>query len=657
MRWLANILFVFMALIAIFFLVNQEIDYEFIGRTVLEPNLQNQSCGTTLYQNLWNSVLKTISEGGRVPVFSNAIGAGSNEATSLGKCTNFDVYNVTFDSNGNMTMYYIYMTHSGENPRITAGMLFIDNSDGGFSLPSSPGARKSALYGQIPARSKYMRGDGAVKSNPNPEVVRYLKFPYALPDPVSGGWKYPADSDTDQNAFITVFNSTIVGDYNNSNTIYVHRDYNITFVVYQSDRLPFLSKKNFVIPNFILNEDVNKPNAFSLKDVFDWSGNVDFTFYTNRSNSAGFEIDSGFNVTIKPVQNWHGNIKANVSAKSSNGTELFSNNFNVIVNSINDAPVHLQQFNSEYIWHFNQNKTFDISDYFSDPDGDAMNFSATQMSHIRTLFTSSKIIFTPEANWQGSEKVIITANDSVLSISSRNITLTVKDLIGDFDGNTAPRIENRNPVSSSVTLVQGDSQEFIVTASDLENDALTYEWSVNGALAQSTTNRYLFLANQVGSFNIKVVVSDGVLSQSAQWSVVVGGSDGADRGTEREESTVTIDVRKDSGAMKKIIFLIAGVIVILGLIVVAVVVLLRMSKKKGGKVTVVKGSDKSSGYQARQQKKSFFETLKYDELTSVVNFIKTYKSRGVPDREIREVLLKRGWKAEQVNEAFKRANY
>ncbi|MEK6826462.1 MAG: hypothetical protein AABX90_02440, partial [Nanoarchaeota archaeon] len=85
--------------------------------------------------------------------------------------------------------------------------------------------------------------------------------------------------------------------------------------------------------------------------------------------------------------------------------------------------------------------------------------------------------------------------------------------------------------------------------------------------------------------------------------------------------------------------------------------LLRMSKKKGGKVTVVKGSDKSSGYQARQQKKSFFETLKYDELTSVVNFIKTYKSRGVPDREIREVLLKRGWKAEQVNEAFKRANY
>ncbi|MFH1591783.1 MAG: Ig-like domain-containing protein [Candidatus Woesearchaeota archaeon] len=657
MRWAANILLVFFGLIVIFFLINQDVDYEFIGMTVLDPAYGNDACGTTLYSALWPSVLNTNSNNnGVVPTYAaNTVVGGGSQTTSGGKCTNFDLYNLTYDENGNITMYYVYLTHDGEEPRITAGMLFIEDSLGTFD-PGSLSYRVTNLYGQLSDLSMYIRDQGRNFfwfSNPNSEAKQYLNFPQ---DTNPNDWVEPD---------YTFFNSTLSedGDYNYSNTFYVDRGYPVTYAQYQQDRAPFLDKYSYTIPNFTLTEDIARSNAIDLNKLFDWEGAVDFSFNGPISGTVSFSVDINFNVTITPASNWNGVVVGvNVSAENTDvgdGVKLFSNNFNISVNSVNDAPVIYDDFGSTIEWHYNQNRTITLSDHFSDPDGDSLNYSASSMSHIDSYIDSDEITFVPDHNWQGSEHVVITANDSRLKTSSPNITLTVSDLINGNGGYHAPTFVSRNPSSLTYNMEDDESKVFSVVYTDADNDTLSYTWTVNSMAAQSVASSYTFVPESAGSFNIKVEVFDGYYTESVDWDVTVtaassgsqnGGTGG---GSEGPEVGTTI---KQGGSTTKVIFLIIGIVVILIIIGIVLTILIKQSKKRIMPATVIQGNVGPRST-SPSQKKSYFENLTYDELTSVVSFIKKYRSRGVSSIEIKQVLLKKGWKPKQIDEAFKRADF
>jgi hypothetical protein len=70
---------------------------------------------------------------------------------------------------------------------------------------------------------------------------------------------------------------------------------------------------------------------------------------------------------------------------------------------------------------------------------------------------------------------------------------------------------------------EGGALTFTVTASDPDNDALSFRWTLDGSLVQPGGTSYVFRPDHTesGQRNVTVTVSDGFLSASYSWSVPV----------------------------------------------------------------------------------------------------------------------------------------
>ncbi|MFC1552380.1 T9SS type A sorting domain-containing protein [Candidatus Latescibacterota bacterium] len=88
-----------------------------------------------------------------------------------------------------------------------------------------------------------------------------------------------------------------------------------------------------------------------------------------------------------------------------------------------------------------------------------------------------------------------------------------------------PAVESVSPDNAnSVRIAKGESREFSVTAHDLNNDPISYTWFVDSAvLTDVTTSNYLVNTETIGigEHEIKVVLSDGTLSDSVSWKIQV----------------------------------------------------------------------------------------------------------------------------------------
>jgi len=87
--------------------------------------------------------------------------------------------------------------------------------------------------------------------------------------------------------------------------------------------------------------------------------------------------------------------------------------------------------------------------------------------------------------------------------------------------NTPPHIVQRMPEESVLTVQKGGTQDFSATASDPENDELTYTWSVDGKKAGKETH-FTFPAADAGKHRIDLEVADrGRLKDRVRWDVDV----------------------------------------------------------------------------------------------------------------------------------------
>jgi len=89
--------------------------------------------------------------------------------------------------------------------------------------------------------------------------------------------------------------------------------------------------------------------------------------------------------------------------------------------------------------------------------------------------------------------------------------------------NRAPTITDYTPTVGYPCINQGNQQTFTVTAADLDNDPLSYEWYLNGALV-SATNSYTFDATSgtSGVHNVTIIVTDSFDAQAKHtWFLTV----------------------------------------------------------------------------------------------------------------------------------------
>ena len=144
-----------------------------------------------------------------------------------------------------------------------------------------------------------------------------------------------------------------------------------------------------------------------------------------------------------------------------------------------------------------------------DPDKD---------SKLAFTFTSP---LSESGEWQttygdaGEYTVTVTVSDGE-STTSRDVLIIVNKK------EEAPTIDASNPIESGLVADETQSLDFSAEASDLNRDALSYEWKLDGEPTGTETQyTYQTTYDDAGTHTVKVDVTDGISSASKIWSVEV----------------------------------------------------------------------------------------------------------------------------------------
>ncbi|MCG2827483.1 MAG: right-handed parallel beta-helix repeat-containing protein [Thermoplasmatales archaeon] len=212
-----------------------------------------------------------------------------------------------------------------------------------------------------------------------------------------------------------------------------------------------------------------------------------------------------------------------------------SNYVNVTVNPVgveNHAPVISgvpEQFGVEDIaW------ILDVTPYIDDIDNITEDLMITVNSSYVTV--DGKILTFLYPNGIITDSVKITVSDG-MATANQTITVTIMPV------NDAPVINSFSPIDNP-SIDEGEQQTFAVTASDVDNANLTIQWYLDDNLVEtgggsgiaiSCTDTYVADYTSAGTYTVKVVVSDGSLTDEKTWSLTVNDVAGAGAEPEKKE--------------------------------------------------------------------------------------------------------------------------
>ena len=164
-----------------------------------------------------------------------------------------------------------------------------------------------------------------------------------------------------------------------------------------------------------------------------WGSNISKTSIANPGKSGelyctgdlitGKTCSVSVNVAKSDLGYWNCTIDAN------DGTNRNYANSSVL--SMINSPPRLKDEIDNITWEENENYTnLDLDSKFEDPDGQALNYTSYNNDHIDiTIKTNGDVIFSPEANWTGTENIYFKARDEKSAeVKSNNFSLIVTNL-------------------------------------------------------------------------------------------------------------------------------------------------------------------------------------------------------------------------------------
>ena len=201
----------------------------------------------------------------------------------------------------------------------------------------------------------------------------------------------------------------------------------------------------------------------------------------------------------------------NVSVTVSDGTDTDNATFTWTVNNVNRPPVitdPVDQTNTV-------GDSVSLTVAATDPDGDALSFSATGLPAGLTISASTGEIAGILASGSvGAYGVVVTVGDGSVT-DTASFTWTVKDV-------------NQPPVITSPgnqTNNEGDSVSLTVAATDADGDTLTFSASVlpGGFTINANTGQIAgsLPFDSAGVYNVTVTVSDGTDTDDAAFTWTV----------------------------------------------------------------------------------------------------------------------------------------
>ena len=202
----------------------------------------------------------------------------------------------------------------------------------------------------------------------------------------------------------------------------------------------------------------------------------------------------------------------NVSLVVSDGELSDSQEWTLTVININRSPVIDTSYPpTDPTISEAESQEFNIT--YHDPDGDMV--SVQWNLNGAPTGTNDSYTFISNYNSAGVHNVTVVISDGDLQ-ASHEWTLTVLNV------NRPPTIDSYYPLTNP-TIQEGESQEFNITKSDLDGDPLTVAWWLNQSDTGETSDSYTYVANyeSAGTYNVTVVVSDGISETSYEWTLTV----------------------------------------------------------------------------------------------------------------------------------------
>lgn len=167
-----------------------------------------------------------------------------------------------------------------------------------------------------------------------------------------------------------------------------------------------------------------------------------------------------------PEENWFGSETITIIVDDGISRLIASDSILVIVLPVNDAPII--DLPSEAIT-FDEDNTYNFwaGQFASDIEDDSLTYSVSDNIHLSVSISQDIITFFPEANWFGTETVIITVDDGISRLTGFDSLL-----INVLPINDPPVIE----FPDNFPFYYGDtlSVELLDYIYDLENDPLEF---------------------------------------------------------------------------------------------------------------------------------------------------------------------------------------
>jgi|GEM_PF-2065201 len=209
----------------------------------------------------------------------------------------------------------------------------------------------------------------------------------------------------------------------------------------------------------------------------------------------------------------------NVKTEVSDGFLPDTQNWTIAVSETpvpNNSPILIQNIPDQ---SFDEDTTlinvFDLDDYFSDPDGDSLNYSASGANNITaTINPDGTVDFSASQDWNGQENITFAASDG--SLSAQDTILVTVNPVDD-----KPTIIS----TPGTAAIQDLEYVYDVEAADADGDVLVYSLitSPAGMIIDANTGliNWTPTADQLGDHNVEVKVSDGFLDDNQNWTITV----------------------------------------------------------------------------------------------------------------------------------------
>jgi DNA/RNA endonuclease G (NUC1) len=230
-------------------------------------------------------------------------------------------------------------------------------------------------------------------------------------------------------------------------------------------------------------------------------------------------LNSG-NVTYTPAPNYSGAASFTYQVCDDGFTAGLSDSLcstatvNVTVNSINDGP---SASNDSATTDEDTPVTIDVLANDSDAENDSLTITAVSApSHGGAAISNGKVVYTPDANYNGGDSFTYTITDGQLSATATvNVTVNAVNDAPSASGDAATTDED-----TAVTI------DVLANDSDVDHDSLTITAvsapSHGGAAISNGKVVYTPNANYNGGDSFTYTITDGQLTATATVNVTVG---------------------------------------------------------------------------------------------------------------------------------------